>query len=262
MRLLLLTAVAVGLFGTITPYLTGRIFDAAIPQSDRGMLVAFGLALAGVAIGTALFKLVQGIAAVRMQARMEASIQSAMWDRLLQLPAASSARYPAGDLADRAAGVDAIQSLIAQRRRLGDARRDQRPVLRRADAHLSPRRSRCVAIVLTLVFVFVERRHQRMRRCGISGSEQAARPHRRTGAQPDLRRVQGPDDAAPSRTPSASGPSRSPQQRRLAFRVGHDAGGVDACSRTTFPILASMVMFLVMLAASRPAAEPSGARRR
>jgi NHLM bacteriocin system ABC transporter ATP-binding protein len=112
-RLLLLTAVAIGLFGTVTPYLTGRIFDAAIPQSDKATLAGFAIALAGVAIGTAAFKLVQGVASIRLQARMEASIQTAVWDRLLQLPASFFRIHSAGDLADRAAGVDAIQTLIA-----------------------------------------------------------------------------------------------------------------------------------------------------
>ncbi len=111
-RWLLVTAVAIGVFGTVTPYLTGRIFDAAIPQSDKATLIGFAIALAGVAIGTAAFKLVQGIASIRMQARMEASIQAAVWDRLLQLPARFFRAYSAGDLADRAAGVDAIQTLI------------------------------------------------------------------------------------------------------------------------------------------------------
>lgn len=113
LRMVGLMAVIVGMFGTITPRITGQIFDTAIPQAERGMLVGFGFALLGSALATALFKLVQGFATVRVQAKMEHSIQSAVWDRLLNLPTAFFRKYSAGDLSDRAAGVDAIQGLLS-----------------------------------------------------------------------------------------------------------------------------------------------------
>ena len=84
--MLLFTAAAVGLFGTVTPMITGRIFDSAIPQADRGTLFAFGLALMGTALATSMFKLVQGVASLRVQSKMEYSLQAAMWDCLLVLP--------------------------------------------------------------------------------------------------------------------------------------------------------------------------------
>jgi NHLM bacteriocin system ABC transporter ATP-binding protein len=112
-RMLLLTAAAVGLFGTVTPMITGKIFDSAIPQADRATLFAFGLALIGSAIATSMFKLVQGVASMRVQSKMEYSLQAALWDRLLMLPTNFFRKYSAGDLADRAGGVDAIQQLIS-----------------------------------------------------------------------------------------------------------------------------------------------------
>ena len=143
----------------MTPYLTGRIFDAAIPQSDKATLIGFGIALAGVAIGTAAFKLVQGIASIRMQARMEASIQSAVWDRLLQLPASFFRAYSAGDLADRAAGVDAIQTLIASvgMAAVLGAVSGLFFVAQMLTYHAT---LAWVGIGLTLIFVLDERRHQ------------------------------------------------------------------------------------------------------
>jgi ATP-binding cassette subfamily C protein len=50
---------------------------------------------------------------VRLQAKMESTIQAATWDRLLDLPVNFFRKYPAGDLADRAAGVDQIQELVS-----------------------------------------------------------------------------------------------------------------------------------------------------
>lgn len=112
-KVVALMGILVGVLGAFTPYLTGRIFDSAIPQADRGMLLGFGLALFGAALATSLFKLTQGIATVRVQGKMEYAIQAALWDRLLNLPTNFFRKYPAGDLAERAAGIDAIQSLVS-----------------------------------------------------------------------------------------------------------------------------------------------------
>jgi NHLM bacteriocin system ABC transporter ATP-binding protein len=106
-------AVIVGMSGTITPYLTGRVFDSAIPQADRGSLYGFGLALVASAIATSLFKLTQGVATNRIQSQMTARIASAVWDRMMNLPVNFFRKFSAGDLADRADGVDAIQDLVA-----------------------------------------------------------------------------------------------------------------------------------------------------
>jgi NHLM bacteriocin system ABC transporter ATP-binding protein len=110
---LIITGIAIGVFGTATPYLTGQLFDSAIPQADRAALWVFGLALFLAALAGSLFKLTQGVATVRIQARMESALQTAVWDRLLNLPANFFRRYAAGDLADRANGVDQIQQLVS-----------------------------------------------------------------------------------------------------------------------------------------------------
>jgi ATP-binding cassette subfamily C protein len=112
-RTVALMAVILGAFGTVTPFLTGRLFDQVIPESDRALLAGFTVALFLSALAGALFKLTQGIATVRVQTRMESSIQAAVWDRLLDLPVTFFRRYAAGDLADRANGVDQIQQLVA-----------------------------------------------------------------------------------------------------------------------------------------------------
>ncbi len=112
-RWLLLTALAIGLFGSVTPYLTGKIFDEAIPRADRQTLWVFGGALFMAALATGVFKFVQGVTTVRIQSRMQGGVQAAVWDRLLNLPANFFRKYAAGDLSDRASGIDQIQELIA-----------------------------------------------------------------------------------------------------------------------------------------------------
>ncbi len=106
-------SIVIGVFGTVTPWITGQVFDAAIPQAQRASLVGFGIALFVTALATSAFKLTQGIATVRIQARMASSIQASVWDRLLNLPVNFFRQFSAGDLTDRAEGVAAIQQLVS-----------------------------------------------------------------------------------------------------------------------------------------------------
>ncbi|ODS52727.1 MAG: NHLP bacteriocin export ABC transporter permease/ATPase subunit [Acidobacteria bacterium SCN 69-37] len=106
-------ALIVGMFGMVTPFITGQVFDSAIPQADRSALVLLGVALLASALATSAFKLTQGIATIRVQRKMAAPIQAAVWDRILNLPVNFFRRFSAGDLADRAEGVSAIQELVS-----------------------------------------------------------------------------------------------------------------------------------------------------
>ena len=110
---LLFTAIAIGMFGSATPYFTGKIFDEAVPQADRETLTVFCVALMFSALATAAFKFVQGVTTIRIQSRMQNSVQASVWDRLLNLPVNFYRKYAAGDLSDRASGIDQIQELIA-----------------------------------------------------------------------------------------------------------------------------------------------------
>lgn len=104
--------IAMGLLGTLTPYFTGRLFDSAIPQADRNLLVQFTAGLFMAALVSTAFKITQSIATLRIQGRMDYSIQAGLWDRLLNLPSTAFRDYSAGDLADRAGGIDSIRHLV------------------------------------------------------------------------------------------------------------------------------------------------------
>jgi len=152
-RLLIMMGITIGLFGTLAPYMTGRIFDAAIPQADRSLLLGFGIALLLSALASGAFRLTQGIATLRVQGKMESAIQSALWDRLLNLPTSFYRKFSAGDLADRAAGVDAIQNLMSGPGSLHPGIL-QRHFLRVPDVPVRPRLT-LAAIGLTFFFVSV-----------------------------------------------------------------------------------------------------------
>jgi NHLM bacteriocin system ABC transporter ATP-binding protein len=102
-----------GLLGSLTPYFTGQLFDTAIPEADRGLLVQFTAGLFFAALVAAAFKITQSIAVLRTQGRMDYKIQAALWDRLLNLPSTFFRAYSSGDVAARAAGISQIRSLLA-----------------------------------------------------------------------------------------------------------------------------------------------------
>ncbi len=111
--LLLLAGCAGGLLSLFLPSITATIFDQVIPTTDRSqlLLITVGIVLAGI-VG-AIFELTRNVAVLRLQLQSDATLQGALWDRLLSLPATFFRRFTAGELATRANGFNAIQQLIA-----------------------------------------------------------------------------------------------------------------------------------------------------
>ncbi len=101
-----------GLIAMALPIATGLIFDHVIPSAERHQLVQLGVALLVCAVVGLLFSLTRNIAILRVEGRMNLSIEAGVWDRLLSLPVAFFRQYSSGDLANRAAGVDEIRHTL------------------------------------------------------------------------------------------------------------------------------------------------------
>ena len=108
-----LMAVAAGILGGLGPYFSGQIFDWVIPGADRFQLAQYVLALAASSITVAAFNVVRGFAVQRIEGKVDGSVQAALMDRLLRLPASFFRDYTSGDLAMRASGIDAVRGMIA-----------------------------------------------------------------------------------------------------------------------------------------------------
>ncbi len=108
----LLMGIAAGLLGMITPIFTGIIFDSVIPGAERSTLAELSAFLVICAIATALFTLTRSLATLRLQSKMEASIQAAVWDRLLALPVPFFRQFTSGDLARRSLGISQIREAL------------------------------------------------------------------------------------------------------------------------------------------------------
>ena len=103
----------VGLLGLLTPYVTGELFQTAIPEADRGLLFQLVGALLASALGTAAFHATRGLALLRLESRMDVTVQAAVWDRLLKLPTGFFRQFTAGELASRAGAISAIRQLLS-----------------------------------------------------------------------------------------------------------------------------------------------------
>ncbi len=115
LRRLILMGVLAGLVALVAPVLTGFLFDVIIPASQRSQLIQIGLALFAGALAITLFNVVQGIAMLRLETRMDASLQAAVTDRLLNLPTTFFRDYTAGELGQRALSISAIRAILSQR---------------------------------------------------------------------------------------------------------------------------------------------------
>lgn len=102
-----------GLIALVNPLIIGKLFDDIIPQAGKSRLIQMGIALGVAAFSVALFDLVRGISIARMRSRISLNLQSAIWDRLINLPTSFFKRYSVGDLAVRANGINQIQEVLS-----------------------------------------------------------------------------------------------------------------------------------------------------
>jgi NHLM bacteriocin system ABC transporter ATP-binding protein len=101
-----------GALATVVPFSIGLLFDTVIPGADRSQLMQLTIVLIVIAVAGTLFELVRTVALLRVEGRMQVTVQAALWDRLLELPATFFRTFTVGDLAVRAMSIDGIRQLL------------------------------------------------------------------------------------------------------------------------------------------------------
>ncbi|GAB2928801.1 NHLP bacteriocin export ABC transporter permease/ATPase subunit [Streptomyces mayteni] len=104
--------VAAGL-GALVPIATGQVLGEFVPRGETGLIVQAGVAVVALAVVAAVFMLLQNTAVLRLAGRVEATLQPAVWDRLLRLPATFFGGRSTGELASAAMGISAIRRVLA-----------------------------------------------------------------------------------------------------------------------------------------------------
>jgi ATP-binding cassette subfamily C protein len=110
---ILLAGVAAGIIALFIPIVTGLIFGEIVPASDAHSLLLVSLGLACSVFAGAFFQIMRNFAVLRIEGRVDGTLQPAIWDRLLSLPVPFFRLYTAGDLAQRAMGIDTISQIIS-----------------------------------------------------------------------------------------------------------------------------------------------------
>lgn len=108
--LILLCCIIAGFVPVIAPLATQTIFSDLIPDYDKQALLIVVQVVTVTSIAGALTQLVRSVAILRIKNRIRVSAESALWIKLLALPANFFRRYQIGDLAMRMQGIGALSN--------------------------------------------------------------------------------------------------------------------------------------------------------
>ena len=113
----LIAIILVGIMGTllgmIVPQATALLVNNVIPDSDRFLLWQIGMVLIAAAIGQTAFGLSQSIISLRVENKADRILQSAVWQRVLDLPAIFFRPFTSGDLMVRVLAISQIRRLLS-----------------------------------------------------------------------------------------------------------------------------------------------------
>ena len=103
-----------GLLAMLPALAMALIVDRLVPGGRTSELLDLTLALVAVAAAIAMFDLLRGFTMQRIEGWINHELQSALIDRLLKLPLPFFRAFSAGDLAQRANGVNQIRQAVAR----------------------------------------------------------------------------------------------------------------------------------------------------
>ncbi|MER7949293.1 NHLP bacteriocin export ABC transporter permease/ATPase subunit [Streptomyces sp. NPDC096079] len=113
LRDLLLGGLVAVALGALVPVATGKVLGSYVPAAETGLIVQAGIAIIATSVVSAAFMLLQNTAILRMEGRVEATLQPAVWDRLLRLPTTFFRGRSTGELAGAAMGISAIRRVLS-----------------------------------------------------------------------------------------------------------------------------------------------------
>ena len=105
----------VELCGLILPYINSIVYNTVIPSGTSRQIPGIVVLVISTVFFSALISLYKEISVARIGEKMKAAGQSAVWWRLLQLPASFFKRYDSGELYQRADAIEDICKTIGGR---------------------------------------------------------------------------------------------------------------------------------------------------
>ncbi len=112
--LIILAGLIGGSLTILVPVFTGNIFDVVIPQSDYRQLYVFSMVIFFSIVAIAFFQLIRSFTMIRIETKVDFALQSAIWDRLLNLPVPFFRKYQAGELAAKANSIMLLRKILSE----------------------------------------------------------------------------------------------------------------------------------------------------
>ena len=112
---IMVAALCLGLLALATPLVIKLLIDSVLPRAEADQLLICAIALIVVALVAAAFQMMQGIAMLRLESRLDCVMQAGLVDRLLRMPAAFFRDFSVGDLADRTLGIESVRAIVTGR---------------------------------------------------------------------------------------------------------------------------------------------------
>ncbi|MHB8340447.1 MAG: NHLP bacteriocin export ABC transporter permease/ATPase subunit, partial [Mycobacteriales bacterium] len=106
------SSMTVSLLGLLVPILTGTILGTFVPRGERQLIVEGCILVIASAFVAAAFASVQNLAVLRLEGRVDSTIQAAVWDHLLALPLRFFAAHSTGELSTGALAVNAVREAL------------------------------------------------------------------------------------------------------------------------------------------------------
>jgi len=102
-----------GLLSLFLPMVTGVILDSVIPASDYTKLLGLGLSLVMATLAFLFAQIVRSLSFQRLDSKMDYVVQSALWDRLINLPISFFKKFSSGELASKANSLGTLKQVLS-----------------------------------------------------------------------------------------------------------------------------------------------------
>ncbi|MFD7227886.1 NHLP bacteriocin export ABC transporter permease/ATPase subunit [Streptomyces sp. NPDC059881] len=113
LRTLAIAGLVTVALGALVPIATGKVLGVFVPNAETSLIVQVSVAVMVAGVVSAAFMLLQNLTILRMEGRIESTLQPAVWDRLLRLPTKFFAERSTGELASAAMGISSIRRLLS-----------------------------------------------------------------------------------------------------------------------------------------------------
>ncbi|MCI3242247.1 NHLP bacteriocin export ABC transporter permease/ATPase subunit [Streptomyces spinosisporus] len=110
---LLMSGLVTVAIGALVPIATGKVLGEFVPKAQTNLIAQVCLAVMLTSVVAAAFMLLENLTILRLEGRIEATLQPAVWDRLLRLPTKFFTERSTGELASAAMGISAMRRLMA-----------------------------------------------------------------------------------------------------------------------------------------------------